>query len=136
MKLSILSKVKNKVTAYAVHNLGLCGIPLGKFWCICAIALTLPAVGTAMDWNDFYQLQQQRLAQQQADYQRQQLEIQQRVLELQQRQYHQQQQWQFQQQQQNRSLPDYTIQQPNFLDSFMQGFEAGRTIQRQRGWNQ
>ena len=100
------------------------------------MALAMPAVAPAMDWNDFYQLQQQRLAQQQAEYERQQLEIQQQQLDLQRRQYQQQQNQWFQQQQQNRSLPDYRIQQQNFLDSFMHGFEAGQTIQQNnRGWN-
>jgi transcriptional regulator with AAA-type ATPase domain len=101
-----------------------------KLIIVFVIAFMMPFFANAMDWNDYYQLQQNKLLQQQAEYQRQQLEIQQRTLDLQRRQYHQQQQWQ-----QNRSLPDYTIRQQNFFDSVMQGFEAGRIIQQQKEWN-
>ena len=102
-----------------------------KLIIVFVIAFSMPFFANAMDWNDYYQLQQNKLLQQQADMQQQQLEMQRRILDLQQRQYHQQQQWQ-----QNRSLPDYTIRQQNFFDSFMQGFEAGRIIQHQKEVNE
>jgi hypothetical protein len=98
-----------------------------KLIIVFVIAFMMPFFANAMDWNDYYQLQQNKLLQQQADMQRKQLEMQRRTLDLQQRQYHQQ--------QQNRFLPDYTIRQQNFFDSFMQGFEAGRIIQQQKKVN-
>jgi hypothetical protein len=58
-----------------------------KLIIVFVIAFMMPFFANAMDWNDYYQLQQNKLLQQQAEYQRQQLEIQQRILDLQQRQY-------------------------------------------------